>query len=123
MSAGARECAWCFAREPATTAMRSAIAGQPKREIASGVPRSDADAFPQHHQLSEVIGVVISYEQRFSQNCLAVTPRELRIKIGLLVGDQALHCSQVFLECGYASLPRFFIGWCIGPRPVSVGPV
>src|SRR5207244_8902496 len=52
----------------------------------------------QHDYLSQMIRVVIGNQQCFSQDCLAVTPGDGCIEVGLGFANQILHRLEVFSE-------------------------
>jgi len=68
-----------------------------------------SNAFPQHHELPEVIRVVVGQQQRLAQNCLAIAPGDRGVEIDSSVGDEPLHRAQVLLERGLTRGPRLLV--------------
>ncbi len=57
-----------------------------------------------------MIGVVVSDEQSFAQDRLAIAPRKFFVEIAFAVGNQALEGAQVFFERGDGGGPISFGG-------------
>ena len=57
-----------------------------------------AQESPQRYKLADVVGVVVSREQSFAQDSLAVSPGQRRKKISLGIGNQLLYSRQVSLK-------------------------
>ena len=80
--------------------------------------KSDAEVFPQNHQLADVVRIVVGQGQGLLQDGLAVSMGYSLKQINRRVEYQALHGSMVSNKLLDASVPRRFIG-----RNLPVGPV
>ena len=73
-----------------------------------------------HHQLSNVVGVMIGHEERFAQNGLTFTMRNAGKQIGRWVCYQPLHGVQVRLKGPNTLIPRRPVRWLLFFGPIAV---
>ncbi len=78
---------------------------------------------PQHHQLPDMVGVVVDDEQGFAEEGLAIAVGDFGEEVVGGVGDEVGELFVVFMEGGDAFVPRGVGGRCGVGRPIGFGPL
>jgi hypothetical protein len=86
--------------------------------VSAVIRCSDPDALPQHHQLSEVIRIVIGHQQRFAQNCLPISPGDPGVEIDFGLATSCSMVRRSFLNAAILAFHAFSFGAL--PMPASI---